>query len=167
MLLFLLRIRNVYQHFWYGGTICTLQILAGRKKKKKKNPVYANSPPWKWKWSRSVMSDSLRPHGLQPARLPCPWDFPGNNTGVGCHFLLQGIFPTQGSNPGLTQCRQMLLPSESPRNAKDKTTQNIKWGLSFHPTPSWPSLVSTEKTLKVSRKLLQSIKTSGRKLLVS
>ena len=60
------------------------------------------------------MSDSLRPHGLQPARLLCLWDFPGNNTGVGCHFLLQGIFPTQGSNPGLPHCRQMLLPSEPP-----------------------------------------------------
>ena len=39
---------------------------------------------------------------------PCPWDFPGKNTGVGCHFLLQGIFPTQGLNPGLPHCRQML-----------------------------------------------------------
>ena len=36
--------------------------------------------------------------GLQPSRLLCPWDFPGENTGMGCHFLLQGIFPTQGSN---------------------------------------------------------------------
>ena len=44
----------------------------------------------------------------------CLWDFTGNNTGVGCHFLLQGIFPTQGSNPGLPHCRQMLLPSEPP-----------------------------------------------------
>ena len=35
------------------------------------------------------MSDSLRPHRRQPARLLCPWDFPGKNTGVGCHFLLQ------------------------------------------------------------------------------
>ena len=34
-----------------------------------------------------------------------PWDSPGKNTGVGCHFLLQGIFPTQGSNPGLLLCR--------------------------------------------------------------
>ena len=49
-------------------------------------------------FSRSVVSDSLRPNGLQPARLLCPWDFPGKNTGVGCHFLLQGIFLTQGSN---------------------------------------------------------------------
>ena len=43
--------------------------------------------------SHSVMSDSLRPHGLCPARLLCPWNFPGKNTGVGCHFLLLGIFP--------------------------------------------------------------------------
>ena len=47
------------------------------------------------------MSDSLWPHGLQSARLLCPWDFPGKNTGVGCHFLLQGIFLTQESNPRL------------------------------------------------------------------
>ena len=40
--------------------------------------------------------------------LLCPLDFPGQNTGVGCHFLLQGIFPTQGSNPGLPHCRQAL-----------------------------------------------------------
>ena len=46
----------------------------------------------------SVMSDSLWPHGLGPATLLCPWDFPGKNTGVGCHFLLQGIFLTQELN---------------------------------------------------------------------
>ena len=44
----------------------------------------------------SVMSNSSRPHGLQPTRLLCPWDSPGKNTGVRCHALLQGIFPTQG-----------------------------------------------------------------------
>ena len=43
----------------------------------------------KWKWNRSVMSDSSRPHGLQPTRLLRPWDFPGKSTGVGCHCLLQ------------------------------------------------------------------------------
>ena len=43
----------------------------------------------KWKWSRSVVSDSQRPHGLQPTRLLCPWDFPGKSTGVGCHCLLR------------------------------------------------------------------------------
>ena len=41
---------------------------------------------------------TLWPYGLQPARLLCPWGFPGKSTGAGCHFLLQGVFPTQGSN---------------------------------------------------------------------
>ena len=62
--------------------------------------------------SHSVVPNSLRPHGLQSTRFLCPWDFPGKDTwkgnGVGCHFLLQGIFPTQGSNPGLLYCRQIL-----------------------------------------------------------
>ena len=49
------------------------------------------------------MSDSSRPHGLYS-----PWNSPGQNNGVGSHFLLQGIFPTQGSNPGLWHCRQIL-----------------------------------------------------------
>ena len=40
--------------------------------------------------------------------LHCPWDSPGKNTGVGSLFLLQGIFPTQGSNPGLPHCRRIL-----------------------------------------------------------
>ena len=44
------------------------------------------------------VSNPLRPHGLWPTRLLCPWDYPGKNTGVGFHFLLQGIFLTQGSN---------------------------------------------------------------------
>ena len=48
---------------------------------------------------------TLQPHGLQPARLLCPWDFPGRSTGVGCHFLLQGIFLTQRLNPGPLHCR--------------------------------------------------------------
>ena len=43
----------------------------------------------KWKWSRSVVPYSLWPHGLQPTRLLCPWDFPGKSTGVGCHCLLR------------------------------------------------------------------------------
>ena len=51
--------------------------------------------------SLQAVSDSLRPHGLEPTRLLYPWESPGKDTGVGCHFLLQGIFPTQGSNPCL------------------------------------------------------------------
>ena len=45
--------------------------------------------------------------GFRPRR---PWDSPGKNTGVGCHFLLQGIFPSQGLNSGLPHCRQTLYP---------------------------------------------------------
>ena len=48
------------------------------------------------------------PWAVACTRLLRPWDFLGKSTGVGCHFLLPGIFPTQGSNPGLPHCRQML-----------------------------------------------------------
>ena len=53
----------------------------------------------------SVVSNSVQPQRQQPTRLPRPWDSPGKNTGVGCHSLCQGIFPTQGSN---LHCRQIL-----------------------------------------------------------
>ena len=49
---------------------------------------FSNAWKGKMKWSRSVVSDSSRPHELQPTRLFCPWDFPGESTGVGCHCLL-------------------------------------------------------------------------------
>ena len=58
--------------------------------------------------SHSVVSNSLQPHGLQPARLLCPWDSPGKNIGVGCHALPQSIFPTEGLNPGLPCYRWIL-----------------------------------------------------------
>ena len=45
-----------------------------------------------------VMSKSLQPHRLQPVRLLCPWDSSGKNTGMGCHFLFQGLFLTQELN---------------------------------------------------------------------
>ena len=48
------------------------------------------------------------PMDYSPARLLSPWDFSGKNTGVGCHFLFQGIFPTQGSNLSFLHCRQIL-----------------------------------------------------------
>ena len=57
---------------------------------------------------RSVVSHSLRPQGLYPARLLCPWDSPGKNTGAGCHSLVQGIFPAQRLNLGLLHYRQIL-----------------------------------------------------------
>ena len=59
--------------------------------------------PRRLRKSRSVMSDSLQPHGLYSPR-----NSPGQNTGVGSLSLLQGIFPTQGSNPGLPHCKWIL-----------------------------------------------------------
>ena len=59
-------------------------------------------------FNRSVISNSLWYHGLQPARFLCPWNSPGKNTGVSCYFLLQGIFPSHGSNLGLLLWRQIL-----------------------------------------------------------
>ena len=66
--------------------------------------------------SDSVMSD-CEPVDVA-ARLLCPWDSRGRDAGVGCHSLLQGIFPTQRSNPGLPHCRQILLPTEPPWKPK-------------------------------------------------
>ena len=77
----------------------------------------------KWKWSRSVVSDSWRSHGLQPTRLPRPWDSPGKNNWVGCHFLLQCMkvksesevaqsYPTQ--RPHGLQPTRLLHPWDFP-----------------------------------------------------
>ena len=66
---------------------------------------------WKWLSASSSFADSntsFPSSGLEPARLLLhPWDFPGKDTAVGCHSLLQGIFPTQGSNPELLHCRRI------------------------------------------------------------
>ena len=62
----------------------------------------------------SVVSDSLWPHGLYS-----PWNSPGQNTGVGSLSLLQGIFPTQGSNPGLSHCRRIHYQLSYPNKLMD------------------------------------------------
>ena len=65
----------------------------------------------------SAVSDSLWPRGLQINRLLCPWNSPGKNTGVGCHFILQGIFGTQGLNPCVLcvlHWQADYLPTEPP-----------------------------------------------------
>ena len=74
----------------------------------------------------SVVSYSLHPHGLYPFKL-CPWDFPGKNTGVGCCFLLQGIFPTQGWNSCLLcLLHQQVgsLPAEPPSTTYSAITED-------------------------------------------
>ena len=62
----------------------------------------------------SVKSYSWQPHGLYPTRLLCLWNSPGKKTGVGCHFLLQGIFPTQGWNPHLLRLLHWQVDSLPP-----------------------------------------------------
>ena len=74
--------------------------------------------------SCSVVPDSLRPHGLQSARLLCPRVSQGKNTGVGCHFLLQGIFLTQGWKLPLLYllpCRQILYQHSPPGKSIEVT----------------------------------------------
>ena len=63
---------------------------------------------------RSVVSDSLWPYGLQPARLHCPWNSLGQNTGMGSCSLLQGNFLTQESNQCLLHCRRILYQLSYP-----------------------------------------------------
>ena len=87
----LLILFNIMPRIWRRN------IFSPKVCKKQKNPnEWMNE-------SCSVMSDSLRPHGLYS-----PWNSPGQNTGVGRLSLLQGIFPTQGLNPGLLHCRWLL-----------------------------------------------------------
>ena len=88
--------------------------------------------------SRSFISNSLRPHGLLPSRLLCPRNFSGKNTGVGCHFLLQGICLTQGSSPHLLRLLHWqagsfpLAPHWTGRFLRSLATQKL-----FHVSIRW------------------------------
>ena len=66
---------------------------------------------WLWKWSHSVVSDSLRPHGLWPTRLLRPWDFPGKSVGVGCHCLAVGRLFADGWGYVYTQLLHLKYSS--------------------------------------------------------
>ena len=63
---------------------------------------------------------------MKPTKLLRPWDFPGKSTGVGCHFLLQGLFLTQGSNPGFPHCGQMLYPRDLNLHFSDGAVENLE-----------------------------------------
>ena len=76
------------------------------------------------------MSNSSWPHGLQLVRGLCPWNSPGQNTGVGSRSLLQRIFPTQGSNPGLLHCRWILFTiriTGKPKNIEVGSLSPLQW----------------------------------------
>ena len=81
------------------GKLAPLVILAWASR------TFAGWELYEKKVKSQIVSDSLQPHGLGPIRLLHSWDFPGKNTGVHCHFFLQGIFPTQELNLGLLHCR--------------------------------------------------------------
>ena len=85
------------------------------------------------KWGRSVISTSLWPHGLQPTRLLCPWDFPGKSTGVGCHFLLQGSsWPRDGTQVSCTAGRHFTLWATREALKLLEVTKNTS-GYKVHP----------------------------------
>ena len=97
-------------------------------------------PPSEAKWkSLSCVSDSLQPHGLYG-----PWNSLGQNTGVGSLFLLQGIFPTQGSNPALPHCRWTLYQlSHKGSPLSHQGYPNFKnWN--NNPNAYWASIMCSE-----------------------
>ena len=98
-------------------------------------------------FSHSVVSDSLRPHGLQPTRLICPWDSPGKNTGVSCHFFLQKIFPDQGLN--LCLLHWQAEPPGKPPNSRLINT-NLKLIKLYNPFNNFNIIFTLEACLKTS-----------------
>ena len=85
------------------------------------------------------------PCGLQFARLLCLWNSPGKNTGMGCHSLLKGIFPSQGSNPGVLHCRQILYCLSHQGSPYIKRIGLIWWSVFpsrvVHPPCPYPSAI--------------------------
>ena len=97
-LLLLLLLLSPFSHVWLCVTPYTAAHQAplslGFSRQEHRSGLPFPSPMHeseKWKWSRSVVSDHQRPHGLQPSRLLHPWDFPGKSTGMGCHCPLQRL----------------------------------------------------------------------------
>ena len=84
-----------------------------------------------------------------PTRLPCPWDSPGKNSGVGCHSLLQGIFPTQGSNLDLPHGRQILYHLSHQGNPN-----NMEFGVKYRDEDSVSYLTGNGKPRRNFSKML-------------
>ena len=135
----------------FSGRALIWKIQAPNSWRKKHIDILDKMPAWKWE---SVISDSLQPHGLYS-----PWNTPGQNTGVGSFSLLQGIFPTQGLNPGLPHCRWILYQlsyqedeistsieiRESIVVLKNRINCILHPASSTEPTELWRSLNSSSK----------------------
>ena len=85
--------------------------------------------------SRSVVSYSLQPQGLYS-----PWNSPGQNTGMGSLSLLQGIFPTQGSNPGLSHCGQILYQLSHKATPRILEWVAYPFSRGFSPPRNWTGI---------------------------
>ena len=91
--------------------VCKRTLFMAAREKTERPPFGAHFHfPGKWAATLERNRDVLLPDTDCYAQLYCPWDSPAKNTGVGCHFLLQGIFLTQRSNVGLPGCRETLYP---------------------------------------------------------
>ena len=104
------------------------------------------SNPWQWKWSRSVVSHSSQPHGLQPTQLLRPWDFPGKSTGVGCHCLLHDLYDHLPKNckwrwerRQRRQLKDLLVIAHSVQFSHSVMSDSLRPHESQHARPPCPS----------------------------
>ena len=101
--------------------------------------------PWCCRWEALVAQPCPTLCNLVDCRLLCPWDSPGKNTGVACHFPLQGIFPIQGSNPGLLHWTpEDSLPSELPGKPMYKDLRVLNSGYKFSHFSFWSGVLNTQ-----------------------
>ena len=161
-LLLLLLLLSCFSHVWLCATPLTAAHQAPPSLGFSRQEYWSGLPfpspireSEKWKRSRSVVSDSSRPHGLQPTRLLHPWDFPGKSTGVGCYCLLWllsllkliSVKLVMPSNH-LILCHPLVLPPSifpSIKVFSNKSVLRIRWS-KFWSTIFWAKLKIVKKT---------------------
>ena len=94
------------------------------------------------------MSDSVRPHGRQPTRLPRPWDSPGKNTRVGCYFLLQ-CMKVKSESEGVQSCPSLCNPMDCSLPPSMGFSRQEYWSWLPLPSPAVSSLRCLNKSSKV------------------